>query len=262
MPLAYPGFCGAFNSTQKTAAANTVFTQIIPPSPLGSSSPPIQYGPLQPGNFGASASTANQLAYTPNWNRGGAFTHITDLIYTSLTTAHSLYVMRPLNYTYQVSDMTSSSTTMSLAADPGTWATAGVYKYGDGVTVPGTANNTITANDFVAYQTNDGVWRTDTVASGSGTAPVLTTGIPAVTGCKLLAGSPVFWFGIQSDTDPGTGLPQPLVDSVVNTRQIMSAYGVGLYNNLHRGDPMIFYSSNGTNAGILEVLAGFYSNIG
>lgn len=255
--------CGSWNGTRATAAANTAFRQIIPPFGGGGNNAPPKLFKVSPA--GTSASTATQSDAQPNWQGPqDAFTKITDLIYTSLTTAHSLYILRPLNWTFQLSDMTSSSTTMALAADPGTWATAGVYKYGTaagGSTVPSQSNNAIAASDIVAYQLNDGKWVVDTVASGSGTAPVLTTGIPAVTGAKLLAGSPVFWFGAVTDTDPATGLVQPLIDTVANTRQVMSAYGPALYSALHKGDPMVVASSNGTDAGILELISGVYANL-
>jgi len=253
--------CGHWNGTRATAAANTVFRQIIPPYGGGGDNAPRKLYKVAPA--ATTASTAAQRDAVPNWTGPqDAFTHITDLIYTSLSTAHSLYILRPLNWTYQLSDMTSSSTTMALAADPGTWATAGVYKYGaaaGGTTVPSTANNVIAASDIVSYQLNDGKWVVDTVASGSGTAPVLTTGIPAVTGTKLLAGSPVFFYGVVGDTDPATGLVHVLLDSVANTRQVHSAYGPALWSALHRGDPLIFHSSNGTDAGILEVLSAVYA---
>lgn len=255
--------CGTWNGVRKTAAANTVFTMVIPPFGGGGNNAPPKLYKVSPA--GTTASTATQTNAQPNWTGPqDAFTHVTDLIYTSLSTAHSLFFMRPLNWTFQMSDMTSSSTTMALAADPGTWATAGVYKYGAAggtSVVPSQANNVIGASDFVVYQLNDGRWVVDTIASGTGTTPVLTTGVPGVTGTKLLAGSPVFFYGIQSDTDPATGMIQPLTDSVVNTRLVNSAYGPQLWSSIHKGDPLIFYSSNGTDAGILEALGAVYANL-
>lgn len=253
-----PQFVGTWNGTRKTASANTVITMVIPPFPGGDTAPPQLYS-VSPA--ATSASAAAQTAAKPSWTTPGAFTHITDLVYTSLTTAHSLYILRPLNWVYQVSDMTSSSTTMALSADPGTWATAGNYKYGTAApgAVPSQGNNVIGANDYVVYQLNDGRWVADLVASGTGTTPVLTTGIPAVTGTKLLAGSPVFFYGVVGDTDPATGMIHPLMDSVVNTRLVTSAYGPGLWSSVHKGDPLLFVSSNGTDAGILEVISGYYS---
>ena len=251
-------FCGAWNGINSTASANTIINQVVPPF-LGNSGPPNLFSVA---GAGTAANTANPG--TPSWIggavQGAAFTHITDVIYTTVTTVHQLYFMSPLNWTTQLSDMTSSSTTMALSADPGTWQVAGVYKYN--TVIPTQASNAIAASDYVVYQLNDGRWVVDKVASGSGTAPVLTTGIPAVTGAKLLAGSPVFWYGVATDTNPFTGTVHPFTDVPANTRQVMSTYGVGLYNSLRRNDPMIIQSSNGTNAGTFELLTAYYSNLG
>jgi hypothetical protein len=253
--------CGTFNGVKKTASANTVITMVIPPFG-GGNAPPKLYK-VSPA--GTTASTTVQTDAQPNWTTpADAFTHITDLIYTSLSTVHQVYFLRPLNWTFQMSEMTSSSTTMALAADPGTWATAGVYKYGaagGASVVPSQANNVIAANDYVTYQLNDGRWIVDTITSGTGTTPVLTTGVPAVTGTKLLAGSPVFFYGIQTDTDPATGMVQPLMDTVANTRLVVSAYGPQIWSAVHRGDPLIFYSSNGTDAGLVQVIGASYANL-
>ena len=253
--------CGTFNINRVTASANTVFTRVIPPFCGNSGSAPKRF-------------TVDAVSYrggtgAPNWNTpSDAFTHITDLWYTSLTTAHSLYVLRPLNWTYVSSAVASNTTTITVAADPGTWATAGVYKYGlpsGDSGVPNLANNTQASGDYYAFQLNDGRWMVDVATGGTtGTTLVLTTGTPNVAGAGIAAYSPIFWFGAVGDTDPATGIIQPLFDSIANTNVTFrgGAYGAGLFNNLHRGDPLIFYSSNGTDAGILELLSGYYSNQG
>lgn len=253
--------CGTFSVHRKTASANTVFTQVIPPFCGASGAPPKR--------FAVDAVSYRGGTGKPNWNGPeDAFAHITDLHYTSLTTAHSLYILRPLNWTYVSSAVTSNTTTITVAYDPGTWATAGVYKYGvpsGDSGVPNQANNTIASGDYVAYQLNDGRWAVDVCTTNtSGTTVVLTTGTPNVTGAGIAAYSPIFWFGAVGDTDPATGAVQPLMDSIVNTNVTfrMGASSPGLFHSLHRGDPLIFLSSNGTDAGLLELLSGYYSNRG
>lgn len=256
--LGAPPVCGTFNLSRTTASANTVFRRLIPPFCGRSGSAPKM--------FRTDSSQTATGVNTANWNGpNDAFTHVTDLWYTSLTTAHSLYVLRPLNWTYFPSAVASNTTTVTVAYDPGTWATAGHYKYGvgqGGSGVPNFANNALAASDVVAYQLNDGTWQIDTISSTtSSTVFVLGTGTPNVTGAGCLAYSPVFWFGAVGDTDPATGIIHPLLDSIANTNVTFrsSSYGFGLFNSLHRGDPMVFHSSNGTDAGILEVLSGYYS---
>lgn len=257
--LGAPPVCGTFDRPRTTASANTTFRRLIAPFTGNSGTAPKL--------FKVDAdSTSTSKPGKCNWNGPeDAFSHITDLWYTSETTAHSCYILRPLNYTHFPSAVGSNTTTVTVAYDPGTWATAGVYKYGvaNGDTgVPNFANNAIAANDFVAYQLLDGTWQIDTISSTtSATVYVLTTGTPNVTGAGIAQYAPLFFFGIQTDTDPATGNVHPVFDSIANTNVTFrsSSNGFGLWNSLHKGDPMIFHSSNGTTAGLLEVLAGYYS---
>lgn len=259
--LALPA-CGSFSKHKKTASANTVITHVIPPFGGNSGSPPKIF------NVDA-AATYNGRAGRPNWNGAeDAFGHITDLHYTTTSTAHSIYVLRPLNWTYVESAVASNTTTLTVAYDPGTWATAGVYRYGvgsGGTNVPNQANNTIASGDYVAFQLNDGRWMLDVATTNtSGTTLVLTTGTPNVTGAGIAAYSPIFWLGAVGDTDPATGDVQPLMTTIANTNVTfrLGAYSPGLMHSLHKGDPMAFVSSNGTDAGILELLSGYYSKHG
>lgn len=250
-----PPICGRFSSSRLTASANTVFRKLVAPF-CGPSGGPRKKFTVSPESYAGGTGK-------PNWHTNAdAFTHVTDLWYTSLTTAHSLYVMRPLNWTYTVAAVSSNTTAVTLAYDPGTWATAGIYKYGipEGGTVPNFANNVMAASDVLAYQLNDGTWQIDTVSSISSLALVLGTGTPNVTGAGIAAYSPIFWFGAVGDTDPATGAIHPLIDSVAATALRLQAQGTygSLWSGLHRGDPLVFVSSNGTDAGILEHLGGFY----
>lgn len=252
-----PAACGSFGLPRNTASANTVFTRLIPPF-CGYSCTPPKLFLVDP----ASTSTS-----APKNNFSGpsdAFTHLTDLWYTSVTTAHSIYIMRPLNYTWLTSAVTSSVTTLTVAFDPGTWATAGIYKYGVATAggVPAYANDTQASGDYYAYQCTDGTWQVDVATTNTtGTTLVLTTGTPAVAGAGIAAYSPIYWFGVQTDTDPATGMIHPVFDTIANTNLTsqLKTGGLDLVRSLHRGDPMIFQSSNGTNAGFLELLSGYYS---
>jgi hypothetical protein len=254
--LGAPPVCGTFNVGQATASANTLFSRVIPPFVSGAGGgPPVLYkvDPTQTYNGGTGM---------PNWvGDANAFSHVTDLWYTSGNTAHSCYLLRPLNWTYVESAIGSNTTTITVKADPGTWATAGIYKYGSATGgVPNLANNTIASADYVCYQLNDGRWVVDVCTTNtSGTTLVLTTGTPNVTGAGIAKYSPIFFMGAVADVDPATGIAQPLLTSIANTAMTRSAGGMGLYNSLHRGDPLAFVSTNGTAAGVLDLLAGFYS---
>lgn len=254
--LGAPVVCGTFNNPRLTASANTVFRSLIRPF-MGSSYPPKLFQ-VDPTSTSTGAPKNNFTTDSDAW------THVTDLWYTSLTTAHSLYLLRPLNYTWSTSAVPANTTTsLTVAFNPGAWDTAGIYKYGSATGgVPNYATNAAAANDILAYQLNDGTWQIDTIASTtSATVWVLGTGTPNVTGAGINAYTPIYWFGAVGDTDPATGQIQPLFDSIANTNVTFrsNSAGFGMWNALHRGDPLIFQSSNGTDAGLLEVLAGYYS---
>jgi hypothetical protein len=73
----------------------------------------------------------------------------------------------------------------------------------------------------------------------------------------------VYLMGLATDTDPFNGQVQPSTQISANvTRDTTetSATSDGLITAYRDGDPMLFYSPNTTNAGILEQLSGFYAD--
>jgi hypothetical protein len=224
-------FWGGFSAPRATATANTAFVSLIRPNPGG--------GTSQTGI------------------RAGGYSHVTKVCYTTGGTAHPIYIMRPLNYTTFTADAAAGQAVVNIAANPGAWATTGVYKYGDlnGAT-PSVANNLLAANDYVVYQTADGLYYADTVASIATLAVTLTTNVP--TG-GVKSGGLLYFFGVATDTDPGSGFPHPTTTIAASqTRDISWSADMGVVHGLHAGDPLLFYSGNPTAAGILEFLTGFY----
>ncbi len=188
--------------------------------------------------------------------------HVTDFSYNiGVTGVHTITIMRPLNWTTFAADAAASQAAVVLTADPGVYS-AGGYKYGlpNGQTAPRTANNVIAANDYFIFQCADGTWVTDTIASGTGTTPTMTTNLP--TG-GVLAGGLVYFFGITTDSDPATGVAhqqfdiQPASSNVVEYK-LQSANG--FWSALHEGDPLLLISNNLTTAGVFNVVAGYYGH--
>jgi hypothetical protein len=240
-----------------TAAGATAFAAIIPPwSPDGSSAP----------------YTADSR-WVPNWvsPSGGAFTHVSSLVYTTGTTAHKIAILRPLNWTVLSSAAAGGQNVINIYDDPGVYSTN--YKYptpggvvasvrggsgGQGGTAPSqVADHGIAANDYAAYQLADGTWVADTVSSVSTLAITMTTNVP--TG-GVLKNSPFFYFGTVALNDPATGQPQWQTVTTVSVRaQVMADVLGGSFQSIHPGDPLIFYSPNTTAAGVLQNLSGFYA---
>jgi hypothetical protein len=225
---------GSFNApSRSTATGGTAFTALIKPFP--------GTGGLGPGN--------GKVAQ--------GFSHVTKVIYTTGATAHLIGIMRPLNYTTFAAVAAAGQAVVTLAADPGLFATN--WKYQAFTGTPSVANDALASGDYCAYQTVDGLWVVDTAAStfGTGGAVTMTTNVP--TG-GVAVGGLFYYFGLIGDTDPSTGYGQPQTTIAASqTRDASWTDGTGIVANLHPGDPMLFYSPNTTNQGWLEALTGYYS---
>jgi hypothetical protein len=232
-----------FNVGRATATGGTAFTALIMPFT---------------GVPGA-AFNVFDLSKTPK-NFGFGVTHISKMCYTTGGTAHQIGIMRPFNYTWTTAAAAVNQTDIVLYDDPGVYSTNLKYPSQSGKPAQ-VSNNAIAANDYVVYQLVDGTWIVDTVSSVSTLTVTLTTNIPNITGGGVAAGAPVYFFGTINDKNPLTGLvnPQNTIAASQTRDASWSDSGFPVVSALHPGDPLIFYSPNGTNAGTLEFLHGFYS---
>lgn len=233
---------GAFCLGSKTATAGTAITQFIPP---------------YRGDSGARVLHKKVNGHRPNL-RG--VTHITDLVYTAGSTAHDVVLMRPFNWAYVNGAVAKNATAVVLTDDPGVYSTNYKYPLPAGQAAPaGTADNAIAAGDCVAVQLTDGTWHVTTVASGSYSALVLTDATPNITGGGIADGSIMYFFGVAANTDPATGLAHPVLTSVASTRvNLLQDAANSYFAALHAGDPLLVYSANASNAGILSLVSGLY----
>jgi hypothetical protein len=244
---------GKFTVPGTGATAGTAFSRLIPPYPGPSGNPPFIY------------SVNNSV---PNWqSQGSAFTTVKRLEYLTGTTQHTLYVMRPLNWTTVNGAVAANATSIILTADPGVYSTK--YRYGTSLgyvygtqTVASTANNAIAGSDWVACQLVDGSWYYSIVSSVSSLTLTVTTAVPNVSGGGIADGTPIFFFGTTTDTDPATGQPHPSWATEPagsgQTTQVFSDPD-GIVSSVHAGDPMIFYSANATARGDLGLISGTYT---
>lgn len=199
----------------------------------------------------------------------GCFTTITDMWYTSAGTAHTLTVLRPLGKTYVSSAAAAAQKVINIAANPGTYSSYGTIDV---------ANNNIAANDYCVYQTADGTYTVDTVASVSSLAITMTSDVPTSGVAKY---APFWFFGITTDTNPADGLAHPafsttasattklgsdpadvlggIVGSIAPPPQMRAMTGWPLNG---REEPLIVYSNNATATGTLEKVSVVYSTIG
>jgi hypothetical protein len=252
--------CGVNTIPGATQNAATVITQLFPPFSAGNGPNRIfQVNPAVNGPDGAAGADA--------WGTTSAYTHVMSLDYVTVTTAQTLYVIRPANWTYLTAAAVYAATTLTLAADPGIFSTN--FKYSLAAPPTGgaslgspsaVADAGIASGDWVALQLKDGTWFYSAVTSYSAPTLTITTALPTPTthangGAYLY--SPVFLFKAVTVLDPNTGYKQPnwitTVASPTPNRETFPPAGNNfpLVSSLHKGDPLLFYSANATTAGFL-----------
>ncbi len=247
-----------FSTPRATATGGTAFVSLIPPYVGPPGSVPYRY------QVGAGAQA--------NWLNAPLFgvTHVTTLTMLAGSTAHTVYVVRPKNFTYCTTAILKNVTAFTgLAGDPGAYATT--YRYptvggvdpttGIAVTPPGTlANNVVASGDYCCYQLADGSWQADKFAgSVSAGAVTMTTGTPNRDGGSILIGTPIFTFALATDADPATGSVSPAFDTIVSVRNTFTDNIVGVVSALHQGDPLLIFDGNGTAADFITA-SGFYAS--
>ncbi len=234
---------GSWNVAGQTQIADTAIVIGIPPYPG-------KYGNLIYGVDGAAQ---------PLWLKPGAYTHVTQFGYTSGSTLHTPAFMRAFNWTYTTVAAAKNTATLTLKDDPGIYSTN--YRYPSPISTgtAAVADNALAASDYVAFQLTDGTWVFDTVASGTYAACVLTTTLPNVTGGGVAKGQAVFWFGVITDKNPGTGAVAPTLNPKVSVYTgFNDAAGDGLAHSQFPGQPLILYDGNATGAGTVSHVGGYY----
>lgn len=198
----------------------------------------------------------------------GAYTHLTELAILAGSTAHTIYLMRPLNYTATTAAAAAGQAVVNIAADPGNFTAN--YQYPllnsgpNGIkppTLPAfqTANDLLGAGDYLVFETPDGAFHVDTVASIASLAVTMSNNFG--TG-GIANGARVWHMGQFGDTDPATNEAQfeyLLTVSSVNTLSALQGGGNSFFDTLHPYDPILFFDANGTATDTLQRLDGFYS---
>jgi hypothetical protein len=204
---------------------------------------------------------------------GNVKTKMTYISYTAAGTAHTVTILRSLAKTNVRVAAAASATSLILNRDPGNYsgnATLDGRSY-----TPSVANNLIAANDYILVQKADGGWllttcsavSTDTTtaanASDDGkyqaTAGRVTLTVAALPAGGILAGAPVYFFGITTDTHPVDNKANPILAagaSVTTTR------GDGTWvfvESVGENEPLMVHSNNATATGILENASGIYA---
>jgi hypothetical protein len=203
----------------------------------------------------------------------GCFTTLVDFEYTCGTTAHTLTVMRPLGKTYASAAAAAGQAVINVEHNPGTYNDFGTVN---------TANNGIAGNDYVVYQTADGNYVVDTVASVSTLAITMTGNVPTAGVAK---GAPFWFFGVIGDTNPADNQAHPQYTLAASSTThlfgdkpglaVAGAVGsvapggatLALYSATYgpwplngKNEPLVLHSGNATAQGVMERVTAVYSN--
>jgi len=245
--------------------AGTQIVRLVPPGtlPENPSVGPQQFsigGPVPLPYPSASALLRQATWGTPSVGT----THVTDLVYTTSTTAHNLYLMTPINWTYTTAVSAKNTATITLAYDPGILSTNYAYTTASGQSVATGVDTGIANTDFVAFQLADGTWFVSKVSSYAAPTLTLATTLPNPTSAYtaiVLANTPVFWFGQPTSTHAASGQIQWTTKTVASTNrvQVMASNVLGGFAAGRAGDPVLFIADNLTAAGSLDYIGGFYA---
>lgn len=256
--MIYQNVVGSFSVGTLTQSAGTAIVRLIPPFCGAPGASPKLFAV----DTGMTMQNSTQTALTgyPNWwTSNDAFSKVTDFSNINGATAHAIVFMRPLNWTYVASAAAINQAVINIKEDPGIYSTKYRYPSPLATGTAAVADNGIAANDYCAYQLKDGTWVVDTVASVSTLAITMATAVPNITGGGVAAGSPFFFFGISTDKDPATGLAHPGFTTTASSTQFIQTQAGAMFNTLHRGDPMIIFNANGSNADTLAGAWGVYT---
>lgn len=187
-----------------------------------------------------------------------AKTKLCNLVYTSGSTAHTLTVLRPLAVSTLTANAAASQAVVVLNRDPGAYAAG---RLADGLPVVQTADNVIAANDYVLLQLPDSTVLNTTVSSvvvnSDGTVNLtLSANVP--TG-GALKGAKLWWFGVETDTDPNTAKAHPAFKPTVSaTTTFQNTAGGSLVESIFNFNPLLITSNNATGAGTIVNAGGMY----
>lgn len=237
---------GHWTAAGQTQSAGTVIAVGIPPQHRKQGGSPIFY--------------EHDSNYRFKPIHGLGLTHISLLSITSGSTAHTWYALRPKNYTWIAEAVTKNDTTIVMQDNPGLYATTYKYDLPPGISAPGmVADNTPAANDYCAFQLDNGLWHFSLISSLSSLTLTIATGTPNVDGSTAAVGRMLFFFGAGGDVDPATGVVDPRVQPIVSAQTILGNGSYPIISALHPGDPIMLVNANASNASTLEALSGFYA---
>lgn len=217
-------------------------------------------------NWGSKTAAAGTAYTLPVEPMSGMWALLNLVSFTAGATAHTLTIMRPMSSQlvsgqtqycscYLTAAAAGGQAVINLNEDPGIYTS---YEY-NGSSAPRTANNGITAGDWLMFRYPDGTWGVDTVLSVSTLAITLSNNLG--TG-GLAATAPVWFFGVPADTNPNDAQAHPSFALAASVTTVFGASGSLVMGGFRANNPMLLHVNNATNASTLNFAAASYSDIG
>lgn len=174
--------------------------------------------------------------------RQGLYTRILHWAYTSAATAHTVTFLRVIGATTLAQAAAASQAVLNLAAQPAT-------SYG------GPTNN-VAANDYLAWENDDGTFAFGLVSSVSGLAITMTANLAKAAGL----GKKVWFLGVLADVNTdGNAHPTSAPPASATTIFTDGGVGAGVMSSLRPYEPILVQSSNATAAGSINHVAAAYT---
>ena len=188
--------------------------------------------------LGLTNATADTVVYAVVPGRPGFYTRVAMFQHVSGNTANSSYLLRPIGRANLASAAATSQAVVIVDAHP--------YPTG----------NTIASGDQVVVREDAGTYTRYQVSSYNGTTKAIT--FTANVATALSAGNKLWNFGVFTDTDPAVATAHPLFPTTANTTTTVT-FGPGGVSGHQKGDPILFYNPNATNATKLNHLEYAYT---
>lgn len=207
-------------------------------------------GGFQFGGLTATAGTAI-TALVPPHSRG--YSRITKALYRPGATGHALVFLKSFGSAELTAAVAASGTSITLDRDPG-----GTTGTPDEVAAPCGA---IANGDWLCIELDDGSYFLTTLSSLS-TLTMTVNALPSA----AAAGNKVWTFGVPGDhpvSSQTAQKPNPIKGfTITTTASVMNEFSdtaSGILQSLAPNMPLMVHSANGTNAGVLELLSGSYT---
>lgn len=182
------------------------------------------FGGNMVGLTNAAAGTA-YYAIIPG--RPGFYARVATFETTSGNTANANYWLRPIGRANLAANAATSQAVVVVDAHP--------YPSG----------NTIASGDQVVVREDAGTYTRYTVSSYNGTTKAIT--FTANVATALTSGAKLWNFGVHTDTDPAIASAHPIMPTTANATTLRTFGPAGVAGH-QKGDPILFYNPNATNA--------------